>query len=58
MNLLNIVLICFGVGFGVLLIILLIKAYFPIIIKVVGILILIALMAVGGYYLSTITIPI
>lgn len=58
MNLLNIVLTCFGVGFGVLLIILLIKAYFPIIIKVVGILILIALMAVGGYYLSTITIPI
>lgn len=58
MNLLNIVLTCLGVGFGVLLIILLIKAYFPIIIKVVGILILIALMAVGGYYLSTITIPI
>ena len=58
MSALSIVLSCIGVGFCVCVIILLIKAYFPVIVKVVGIGILLAVIAVACYFLSTITVPI
>ena len=58
MNLLTLILSCIGIGFGVIFIICLIKTYLPAIIKVVGIIILLAVIAVAGYFLSTITINI